>query len=209
MDGKVNGDFVSFNISGPLDGGSIGVVTFTGSRNGDAIVLTRTTERYGGIGDGLYGTGPMAPKAVTVRRQLPAVTGGQRYVAARGIAFAPWIFNVKLENGTVTGNATQGQFDPASGFWTTLVGPFEIYDGKANGDRISFKLRTPDGGRVITFTGTRNGDRIAFMRSAEVLGGDPGRDGILGASGATQFTAILDPTQTPSEAVPAQQEPTR
>src|SRR6202008_2198990 len=107
------------------------------------------------------------------------------------------ILNVKTDDGTVTGNATQGQFDPASGFWTTLVGPFEIYDGKANGDRISFKLRTPDGGRGI-----------AFMRSAEVLRGDPGRDGILGASGATQFTAILDLTQTPSEAVPAQQEPT-
>jgi hypothetical protein len=87
---------------------------------------------------------------------------------------------------------------------TTLVGPFEIYDGKADGDRISFKLRTPDGGRVITFTGTRNGDRIAFTRSAEVLRGDPGRDGILGANGATQFTAALDsnPGTAPSTSAP-------
>src|SRR5689334_14239614 len=45
MDGKVNGDLVSFNISGPLDGGSFGVVTFTGTQNGDAIVFARTTER--------------------------------------------------------------------------------------------------------------------------------------------------------------------
>jgi len=230
MDAKVNGDLVSFNISGPLDGASRGVVTFTGTRSGDTIVFSRTTERSGGIGNGLYGTGPSAPKQVTARRQptgtvamppgpstLPqqstlataptaatTVTGGLRYVAASGVAFAPWTINLKIENGTVTGNATQGQSDPASGYMTTLVGPFEIYDGKADGDRISFKLRTPDGGRVITFTGTRNGDRIAFTRSAEVLGDDPGRDGILGANGATQFTALLDsnPGTAPSTSAP-------
>ena len=69
MDAKVNGDLVSFNISGPLDGASRGVVTFTGTRSGDTIVFSRTTERSGGIGNGLYGTGPSAPKQVTARRQ--------------------------------------------------------------------------------------------------------------------------------------------
>src|SRR4051812_19549979 len=36
-DGNVNGDVVSFSISGPLDGGTQGVVKFTGKRNGDTI----------------------------------------------------------------------------------------------------------------------------------------------------------------------------
>lgn len=65
-------------------------------------------------------------------------------------------------------------------------------DGEAQDDRIRFELKTPDGGRVVTFNGTRTGDTIAFTRSVKVLGGDPGRDGILGANGATQFTAVLD-----------------
>src|SRR5262249_7849989 len=68
-DGKVNGERVSFNISGPLDGGARGVVTFTGTRNGDMIAFTRSSEKTGGIGDGLYGTGPRAPKQFTATRQ--------------------------------------------------------------------------------------------------------------------------------------------
>src|SRR5262245_48655394 len=51
-DGKVNGDVVSFNISGPLDGGARGIVTFAGKRNGDTIAFTRSTEKTGGIGNG-------------------------------------------------------------------------------------------------------------------------------------------------------------
>src|SRR5262249_47125341 len=198
---------------------SLGVVTFKGTWSGDTIVFTRTTERSGGIGDGLYGTGSSAPRQVTARRQpagtvatpptpairaqqstaagsparpAPPVAGSLRYLAASGVAFPPWTFDLKIENGTVTGSATQARSDPSSGYATSLTGPFEIYEGKAEGDRISFRLRTPDGGRVVTFTGTRNGDRIAFMRSVQVLSGDPGRDGILGANGATQFTAVLE-----------------
>lgn len=68
-DGKVNGDVVSFNISGPLDGQGVGVVTFVGTRNGDTIAFTRSTEKSGGAGNSLYGTGPRAPKQFTVTRQ--------------------------------------------------------------------------------------------------------------------------------------------
>ena len=112
--------------------------------------------------------------------------------AATGVGFPPWTFTVKVTNGTVTGTATQGRTDPASGMATNLVGPFEIYEGKQDGGQITFKLKTPDGGRVGTFTGTRTGDQIAFTRSVQVLSGEPGQSGILGAAGATQFTATLN-----------------
>jgi hypothetical protein len=68
-DGKVNGDGVSFNISGPLDGATRGVVTFAGERNGDTIAFTRSTGKTGGVGDGLYGTGARAPRQLTAKRQ--------------------------------------------------------------------------------------------------------------------------------------------
>src|SRR5215831_5560660 len=88
-DGRVNGDVVSFNISGPLDGGARGVVTFTGTRNGDTIAFTRSSEKTGGIGDGLYGTGPRAPKQFTATRQPAGFVATPPNSAASARAASP------------------------------------------------------------------------------------------------------------------------
>jgi hypothetical protein len=114
------------------------------------------------------------------------------WVASRGVAFAPWTFDFKVEGGKLTGVAGQNSADAASGYSTNGVGPFDVHDGRAEGNAISFTLKTADGGRVITFQGVRNGNEIAFARSVALLSGDPGRDGILGVSGATQFVATRD-----------------
>jgi hypothetical protein len=143
-------------------------------------------------------TATSATTAAPNRTTSPPVTGGQHFEAATGVAFAPWTFDLKIEGSTVTGAVGQARNDPASGYSTTLFGPFDIYEGKANGNSIDFKVKTGDSGRIVTFHGTRTGDQIAFTRSVQVVSGDAGRDGILGGSGATQFTANLSVANTPA-----------
>src|SRR5262252_3509554 len=95
-------------------------------------------------------------------QQSPDFSG--KWVASN-VAFPPWTFQLKVDGASITGTASQGNADPASGVTTSLVGPFDIYDGKVDGNQATFKLKTPDGGRIVTFTGTRTGDQIAFTRS--------------------------------------------
>jgi len=107
-DGKVNGDVVSFNISGPLDGGARGVVTFTGTRNGDTIVFTRSSEKTGGSGNGLYGTGPSAPKQFTATRQPAGFVATPPNSAASARAASPAAV-------TTVGGSAAGQTRGAAG----------------------------------------------------------------------------------------------
>ena len=70
-----------------------------------------------------------------------------------------------------------------------------IYDGAIDGNTLTFKVKSPDGGRVITFIGKPTVDErdrvleIAFTRSVEVLpGGSGGGQGIFGAGGTKTLT---------------------
>ena len=70
------------------------------------------------------------------------------------------------------------------------TGPIEIYDGKVGSDTIAFKIKSPEGDRIITIMGKLTGDEISFTRNVEVLpGGTPGGAFIFGTSGAKTFTA--------------------
>ena len=81
-----------------------------------------------------------------------------------------------------------------SGSFIGPTGPIVIYDGKVDSDTISFKLKTPDGGRIITVTGKLTGDEISFARDVEVLpGGTPGGAFVFGAGGARNFVARRAP----------------
>jgi len=114
------------------------------------------------------------------------VTG--TWTATDGVAFAPWTFHLQAEGSKLTGAVSQG--DSAGNITTSLTGATPIYDGLIQGNRITFKCNSPGGGRTITFSGVLSGDTIAFTRSVQVApGGDPGMNGIYGATGATQFTA--------------------
>jgi len=108
---------------------------------------------------------------------------------ADDVAFAPWTFNLKAEGVKVTGTVSQG--GSAGNTTTSLTGLTAIYDGAIEGNNVSFKCDSPDGGvRTVTFTGTIEGDIIDFTRTVKVQpGGYPGMNGIYGASGATRFTA--------------------
>jgi len=203
--GSVNGTTLSFKAKSPDDGAR--TITFTGTLQGDKVAFHRSAEATPGTGPGAGpgGTGIFGGRAANeftaVRQGALTEDDRQRWIA-NGVAFAPWTFNLKIDTATVTGDATQARFDAASGYATTLTGPFEVSEGAVDGSKITFKLKTPNDGRVITFVGIREGDQIVFDRSVQVVRGDPGRDGILGASGATHFTARLDNGRSAAPAAP-------
>jgi hypothetical protein len=66
----------------------------------------------------------------------------------------------------------------------------EIFDGRIDGNTMTFKVKTPDGDRTITFTGTVTGNEIDCTRDVEVVaGGRPGGQGLFGVGGAPRFSA--------------------
>ena len=129
------------------------------------------------------GNTPAAPDIGTW--QAPA--GSRRYVAVEGTA-NPWIFDLVITGGRVTGEARQRPANPAV---TEAPGPFQVLNGTARGDTIAFTIESNGGDRVVRFRGLRIGDRIDFNRSVEVVRGAVGGNGIVGTNGATIFSARL------------------
>ncbi len=123
-----------------------------------------------------------------ITAQLIAITGMWR---ADKVAYAPWTLRLKLQGTKVTGTVSQGRYNPDRRRFTTLTQPVEIYDGTIRGNVVSFKCASPGRpDRIISFTGTIDGDEINFTRTVQVRpGGNPGEEGIFGASGATHFIA--------------------
>lgn len=108
---------------------------------------------------------------------------------ARDVAFAPWTFHFTADGPRLTGTVSQAGASGSN--TTTLTADTPIYDGIIEGNRVSFKCDSPDGGvRTIAFTGTIEGDTITFDREVQVRAGAyAGTNGIYGASGAPHFTA--------------------
>jgi ribonuclease BN (tRNA processing enzyme) len=119
---------------------------------------------------------------------------------AEDVGFAPWTFTLKVQGANVTGTVSQGGSSGTTP--TTLAGATAIYDGTIEGNSVSFRCDSPDGGRTIAFSGVLAGDIITFTREVKVQpGGYPGMNGIYGASGASHFTAKRVLAST-AEAVP-------
>lgn len=93
---------------------------------------------------------------------------------------APWTFDLTQTGTKLTGTVRQEG---------VLRGPASIRDGRVQGNAISFKVESPSGSRVITFTGTIAGDSIDLRRSVE----DPVRErnapGVFDMFGPIRVTA--------------------
>jgi pimeloyl-ACP methyl ester carboxylesterase len=78
--------------------------------------------------------------------------------------------------------------------------PIVIFDGRVNGNTVTFKFKSPDGQRTITLIGTLTGDQIMFRREVEVYG-PPGRPrpGLFGNAGPRTFTASRTTKRTPEK----------
>ncbi|HEV8366421.1 MAG TPA: alpha/beta hydrolase [Pyrinomonadaceae bacterium] len=93
----------------------------------------------------------------------------------------PLIFELKTDGSTLTGVLQP----PRAG-----LQPIEIFDGKIDGNTMTFKFKSPDGQRTITLIGTLSADEIAFRREVEgpAPGGRPGIS-LFGPAGPQTFTA--------------------
>jgi pimeloyl-ACP methyl ester carboxylesterase len=85
--------------------------------------------------------------------------------------------------GAITPSARQGGLPAAA---------VQVFDGRIDGEALTFKVKSPEGVRTITFVATLAGDELTFTREVEVPpGADPGREGIFGVLGPSTFTATL------------------
>jgi hypothetical protein len=92
----------------------------------------------------------------------------------------PFTFSLSIARGTITGSITAGG--------GALNVP--ILEGTANERTVIFKVKSPEGRRIITFTGTIDGDAISFVRDVSVPpGAEPSGNALWGTAGARTFTA--------------------
>ena len=92
------------------------------------------------------------------------------------------IFDLTVDGDRVTGTVGQGVLN-------VPVMTAAIYEGRREANVVTFKARSPDGDRSITFTGTVDDDHIEFTRVVDVRpGGSRGGLGIFGAGGPPRFT---------------------
>jgi uncharacterized membrane protein YhaH (DUF805 family) len=118
---------------------------------------------------------------------------------AYDVGFPPWTLTLTADGAKLSGTVQQGA--GGSRGYTTLTMPAAIYDGEIDRNTITFKCQDPwVHDRTITFTGILNGDEITFTRTVVVRpGGNPGSNGIFGASGAAEFSAKrVVPSRAPS-----------
>jgi pimeloyl-ACP methyl ester carboxylesterase len=96
----------------------------------------------------------------------------------------PFDFSLAIARGKVTGAVTAG------GGALNLP----ILEGAADQRTVTFKVIGPGGGRLVTFTGTIDGDTISFVRDVAILpGGQPGGNALWGTEGPRTFTARRAP----------------
>jgi hypothetical protein len=94
---------------------------------------------------------------------------------------APWVFEFTVDGTNLLGTIRQ------SG---AANDPVTITDGKISGTTLSFKVKSPDGVRTITFTGRVNGNEISFVRQIAIpAAGSRGGNDLFGALAALQFVA--------------------
>ena len=90
-------------------------------------------------------------------------------------------FELKIE-GVVTSGVIRRLPGPAE--------PMPIFEGKIDGNKMTFKVKSPDGQRIIKFTGTLADDQIVFSRAVEHEDASaPSTAGFFGSRGRETFTA--------------------
>jgi hypothetical protein len=93
----------------------------------------------------------------------------------------PNLIDLQANAATVTGTISRGHE------------ALTIYDGRIDGDTVTFKVIFAAGDRTNTYTGTLNGNEMSFTRSVRVRpGGNATGAGIFGGGGPMQFVAKRD-----------------
>jgi hypothetical protein len=120
------------------------------------------------------------PRVCSAQASEAAIAPAGRWQVTE-VPNAPWLFEFTADSTFLTGTIRQ------SGAQNI---PVSIAGGKIDGTTISFKVLTPDAGRIITFRGRFTGNEISFVRQIEVLpGGTRGGNDLFGAGASLQFVA--------------------
>ena len=177
---------------------TIALLTLSGAVLVAELALPIVLVQHGPWSRVLSAVSPRAPAAPNEAQRQPQPPAAPNAAAESGVTgvweaydvgFPPWTLTLKADGVKLSGTVQQGAHD-ARGYSTTLTMPVAIYDGEINGNSITFKCQDPGHDRTITFTGIVNGDEIIFTRTVVIRPrGDPGRNGIFGASGAARFAA--------------------
>jgi pimeloyl-ACP methyl ester carboxylesterase len=94
---------------------------------------------------------------------------------------APVIYRMEF---TIDGSDVRGVINGG-------VQAFPILEGRVDSQTMTFKTKSGDGDRTITFTGKLDGGRIEFTRTVVVRpAGNPGGAALWGASGPKTFTLM-------------------
>ena len=121
---------------------------------------------------------------IAAEGQQPTALAGQWRAVLPGPQ-ATVQFDLRAVNRAVAGTITPNVPQRAG-----PVNAMQIIDGRVDGEVLTFKAKSPEGDRTITFVATLNGDELTFTRDVEVApNGDPGREEILGLLGPSTFTA--------------------
>jgi pimeloyl-ACP methyl ester carboxylesterase len=94
-------------------------------------------------------------------------------------------FDLRAVDGALTGTIT-----PDARQGGGPVNAMQIFEGHADAAVLTFKAKSPEEDRTVTFVATLSGDELTFTRDFDVVpGGDPGREGIFGVLGPSTFAA--------------------
>ena len=138
----------------------------------EAMMTTRVNGRDVGSGQGISVT-VVDGRIAAIEPTDPELTTGP-YLAAG-------LIDLQVNGSKVTGSVRQGGADGE---------PVPIYFGTIEGNTVSFKANSPDGDRIVTFTGKITRIEIGFSRQVEVRpGGTRGDTGILGGNAVSYFSA--------------------
>lgn len=123
----------------------------------------------------------------------PSVDSATGSWKAENVPFGPWRIKLTVVGTAVTGTVSQNATDQPDAAKTDLTGPFDIYDGASDGGTISFKCKTPDGNRTVSFSGNLAGDEIIFTRTVTTREGSAGSAaGVFDSSGVRAFIVKRD-----------------
>lgn len=206
FDGKVEGNTVTFKARNPIITPAIKEITFTGRifeteiafERSVEIILTGPNDNVLSNEAGVFGA--QGVPRFTVRRAGP--------VPKPGVALVPsalpvdvtgrweslrwnldiWRFDLQSRAGQLTGTVSM----TAGPNRQALVNPTPapIFDGKIEGNSVTFKVKSHDNLRTISLSGNVQGDEFAVTRSVEVPGsGAPGFEAIFGAMAPMMFVA--------------------
>ena len=121
----------------------------------------------------------LGPTSAVAQQQV----GGTWRVEGTGPPF-PWELALRTDGAKLEGFVSSCASNRGGGL--------PIFDGRIEADTITFKCRSGDGQRTITFNGRPNGDRIEFVWSIGVAAGgvrDPRPDGMFHSTAPSRFMA--------------------